>query len=459
MRCSHSGPHRWRWGWLALLLALLAVLACSGPMPTIAPASPAPPAPPAQRPAALGTRALAGPPSASPEPGAPSGTSAAAPVVVPVPDLTELPLEVKIGQLLMAGVLGTELDPDARRLIGTLHVGNVVLLDRNAASPAQVRRLTQDLQALAQAANGIGLFIAVDQEGGAVQRLRAGFTPLPDAATVGASNRPDLARALGEVVGVELQAVGVNMNLAPVLDVNDTPHNLVIGRRAFGAIPEVVERMGLAYLQGLRAAGVVAVGKHFPGHGSTTVDSHAALPVVGKSRVALEATELRPFRAAIAHGLEALMTAHVAYPALDPLGLPATLSAPILTDLVRRELGFTGLILTDDLGMGAIGKQWPPEEAAVQAVLAGADIVVCARLAVPGACPPEALERIREGLLAAVREGRLPMARVDAAVGRVLAMKTRSRVGQPPPADGLERVGSAEHQRVVAALLAAAGHR
>jgi beta-N-acetylhexosaminidase len=437
-------PHPW-WRQLALLLALLALPACSESTPTIAPL-------PAERPAAVASPTQAAMPTPAPAPVVASGPTGAG-----TPDLSGLSLEVKIGQLLMAGVLGPELDADARRLIGELHVGNVVLLDRNAVSPTQVRRLTQDLQALARTANGVGLLIAVDQEGGAVQRLRAGFTLLPDAATVGASRRPDLARALGEVVGAELRAVGVTMNLAPVLDVNDTPYNPVIGRRACGATPEVVERMGLAYLEGLRAAGVVAVGKHFPGHGSTTLDSHATLPVVAKDRAALEATELRPFRAAIAHGLEAVMTAHVAYPALDPMGLPATLSAPILTDLLRGALGFQGVILTDDLGMGAVAERWPPDEAAVQAVRAGADIVVCARLTVPGACPPEALARIRDGLLAAVREGRLPLARVDAAVGRILALKARYRVGEAPNGD-LAQVGSAAHRGVVAAILDAARH-
>ncbi len=449
MRDRRAWPHP-GWRWLALLLALFAGPACAGPSPTIAPA---PPPPLAEQPAVGSTPVQAPLPTPAPAPVGPDATAGGG-----TPDLAGLSLEVKIGQLLMAGVLGPALDADARRLIGELHVGNVVLLDRNAVLPAQVRRLTQELQALARTANGIGLFIAVDQEGGAVQRLRTDFTPLPDAATVGASHRPDLARALGEVVGRELRAVGVTMNLAPVLDVNDTPHNPVIGRRAFGATPEVVERMGLAYLEGLRAAGVVAVGKHFPGHGSTTLDSHATLPVVGKDRAALEATELRPFRAAVADGLEALMTAHVAYPALDPMGLPATLSAPILTGLLRGALGFQGVILTDDLGMGAVAERWSPDEAAVQAVRAGADIVVCARLAAPGACPPEALARIRDGLLAAVREGRLPMARVDATVERILAVKARYQVDRPPPEDALAQVGSGAHRGVVAAILEAARH-
>ncbi len=151
------------------------------------------------------------------------------------------------------------------------------------------------------------------------------------------------------------------------------------------------------------------------------------------------------------------MTAHVAYPALDPMGLPATLSAPILTGLLRGALGFQGVILTDDLGMGAVAERWSPDEAAVQAVRAGADIVVCARLAAPGACPPEALARIRDGLLAAVWEGRLPMARVDAAVRWILALKGRYRVGEPPTGD-LAQVGSAAHRGVVAAILDAARH-
>ena len=187
-------------------------------------------------------------------------------------------------------------------------------------------------------------------------------------------------RAYGRLVGEELAAVGVNLDLAPVLDVNDNPANPVIGNRAFGTTPDQVERAALAYLAGLHDAAVAGTGKHFPGHGNTSTDSHLAQPYVEKDRADLDAVELRPFRAAIAIGIDAIMLAHVSYPALDPSDRPATISAPIATCLLRGELGFDGLIVTDDMGMEGITALYAPEEAAVQAVIAGADVVLCARL-------------------------------------------------------------------------------
>jgi beta-N-acetylhexosaminidase len=295
--------------------------------------------------------------------------------------------------MLMAGVTSPAVD-DLRHLIVDLHVGNVVLMGPSVESPAQVLALTRDLQALALAANGVGLLIATDQEGGRVQRLRTGFTILPDAATIGTVEPTTRVRAYGRLLGDELVAVGVNLDLAPVLDVNDNPANPVIGNRAFGTTPEAVERAALAYLAGLHDAGVASTGKHFPGHGNTSTDSHLAQPYVEKDRAALEATELRPFRAAIAGGIDAIMLAHVAYPALDPSGRPATISAPIITCLLRGELGFGGPIFTDDMGMEGITALYAPAEAAVQAVLAGADVVLCARLELKGACSPPMLEQM-----------------------------------------------------------------
>jgi beta-N-acetylhexosaminidase len=370
--------------------------------------------------------------------------------------LADLPLEVKVGQMLMAGVQGTALTDDARRMIGELHLGNVVLMGPNVVSPEQVLGLTRELQALALEANGIGLLIATDQEGGRVQRLRDGFTRLPDAVTVGAARRPDLARAYGRMVGEELLAVGVNMDLAPVLDVNDNPLNPVIGPRSFGSSPEAVESAAPAFLAGLHDAGVAATGKHFPGHGNTSTDSHLTLPFVLKDGEALRAVELRPFRAAVAAGIDAIMPAHVVYPALDPSGLPATVSAPIVTGVLRGELGFRGLVVTDDMGMQGITELYSPEESAVRAVLAGADVVLCARLDLAQACKPDMLAQLRAGLLQAVADGRLPMARVDESVARVQELKARYQVG-PASGDGFARIGGAAHLRLVADILEAAG--
>ena len=386
--------------------------------------------------------------------------TAAPPVAAPAAGQT-MTLEIKIGQMLMAGVAGPTLGDDARHVIGDLHVGNVVLMGPNVHSPEQVLRLTRDLQALALQANGVGLLVATDQEGGLVQRLRGidGFTLLPGAAAVGRAQRdPGLLRRYGRMVGDELAAVGVTIDFAPVLDVNDNPENPVIGGlgRAFGETPARVEGAALPFLDGLHDAGVAATGKHFPGHGATSADSHVAIPVVEKSRAELEATEFRPFRAAIARGIDAIMTAHVVYPALDPSGLPATVSAPIITGVLRNEMGFDGVVFTDDMGMAGIADVFSPEEAAVQAVLAGADVIVCARLELTGACKPEWIERLRAGLLQAVTDGRISMARVDQSGRRIQALKVRYPVG-PASGERLSRVQGAEHVRIVADVLEAAG--
>ena len=385
--------------------------------------------------------------------------SASAPTRQPggLPDpLTAMPLDVKIGQMLMAGVLDTTLGDDERHLIADLHVGNVILRGRNIDSPEQVLTLTQNLQALAQTSNGVGLLLATDQEGGLVQRANsyAGFTLMPDAATVGLARCPTILRAYGRMSGEELAAVGINMAMAPVLDVNDNPTNPVIGalNRSFGTTPDQVEQATLPFIAGLHDAGVMATGKHFPGHGATTEDSHNALPFVEKSRPALEAVDIAPFRAAVDQGIDAIMPAHVVYPALDPSGLPATVSEPIQTGLLRDALGFTGLIITDDMGMKGITQLYPPEESGVRAVLAGADVVLCVRMASDSSCGPDMLEPLRVGLLQAVRDGRLPMTRIDASVRRILAVKARHQVG-PAPDSTLVQIKGADHLRVVADVL------
>jgi beta-N-acetylhexosaminidase len=367
-----------------------------------------------------------------------------------LPAASDLPIEVKIGQLIMAGVAGTSVTDDAGRVIGDLQIGNVVVMGRNVESPRQVLALTHGLQELAADGIGIPLLIATDQEGGQVQRLStaAGFLPMPDAATVGTAKRPEAVRQYARAVGEELRAVGVNVAFAPVLDVNDNPRNPVIGSRgrSFAATAGQVESAAIPFLLGLRDAGVFATGKHFPGHGSTAKDSHVALPVVAKTLADLTSVELPPFQAAIDHGIELMLPAHVAYPALDPSGHPASVSSPILTGLLRRDMGFTGVVVTDDFEMQGIRERFTVGEAAVRAIAAGADIVLCVRLR-----PPDALVEIRDSLLTAVRDGRISTGRIDESVDRVLALKRRlSALSQ---GDGLDRVGGEEHRKALAALL------
>jgi beta-N-acetylhexosaminidase len=359
----------------------------------------------------------------------------------------------------MAGVDGTTLTPDARHVISDLHVGNVILMGGNIASPGQVLALTQSLQALAMQSNGIPLLIGTDQEGGSVQRLSsdAGFTALPDAVTVGDAGRPDLSRTYGKMVGDEMAAVGVNLDFAPDLDVNDNPANPVIGPRAFGITPDVVVANGLAFANGLRDAGVIAIGKHFPGHGNTSVNSHLALPVVNKTLAQLQATEFKPFQAGINDGIDGLMVAHVAYPALDPSGLPATVSAPIVQDFLRGQLAFGGVVFTDDMGMKGIADVMSLQDAAVKAIADGIDVLLCVRQGEDTSCKPGDVDTLHKALVDAVNDGRLSHARIDQAFAHVEALKKNYRAGAASGA-GLAQVGSPQHAAIVQQIEAAAGH-
>jgi len=269
----------------------------------------------------------------------------------------------KIGQLFMVGFLGTSVTPDLASFIKQYKPGGVILFSRNLESVEQIVDLTNGLQACSPHSP---LLISIDQEGGRVSRLPKGFTIFPPCDVLGRCNSSELAYAAAATIAKELRAVGVNMNMAPVLDVNSNPDNPVIGDRAFGTTPDVVCELGSATAAGLQDNKVVACGKHFPGHGDTNTDSHKELPVVEASRERLEAVEFPPFRRAVEQGVASMMTAHVLYRALDP-ELPATLSPAIITKFLRQELRYDGVVLTDDLEMHAIIGHCGVEDAAVRA--------------------------------------------------------------------------------------------
>ena len=320
----------------------------------------------------------------------------------------------KVGQLLMIGFEGTELSRDFSDWLKEYRPGGVILFSRNLVDPHQIADLTQSFQEHSLHAP---LLIAIDQEGGRVSRLPKAFTIFPPAASVGACHSQDLAYRAAAATAKELRAVGINMNMAPVLDVNTNPSNPIIGDRAFGENPEQVCEMATATIAGFHEHGVIACGKHFPGHGETTADSHKELPVVNLSKERLEQVELRPFRDAIHHDLSAIMSAHVRYPALDDT-FPATLSQPILTDLLRSDLGFSGLILSDDLEMNAIVDHSSVGEAAVQSVNAGVDmLLICHRQD----RQIEAIEAIEQAL----SKGDLAMNRIEASIARLSDVKKR----------------------------------
>ncbi|MBE3582646.1 MAG: beta-N-acetylhexosaminidase [Limnochordaceae bacterium] len=333
--------------------------------------------------------------------------------------IRQMSVEEKVGQLFLVGFPGQLMGYEAQTLVEEYHVGGVILFGRNIDSPVQVAVLTNQLQKAATTNGaGIPLLIATDQEGGIVQRL-AGATNFPGNMALGAVGSEELARQQGEITARELRAVGINVDFAPVVDVNNNPDNPVIGLRSLGSDPQQVARLGTALVQGLQAGGVLATAKHFPGHGDTSMDSHISLPTVPYDRAHLDRVELVPFAAAIKAGVGGIMTAHITFPAVDPTpGLPATLSPKVLQGLLRQELGFKGLIFTDALEMGAIVQTWGIGEAAVKAIQAGADQVL---IAWPRDWQDEitAIQRV----VAAVRAGEITTSRLDESVRRILQAK------------------------------------
>ena len=356
--------------------------------------------------------------------------------------IAEMTIEEKIGQLIMVGFEGTHANEAIETHIRERFVGGVVLFSRNIQSPKQTAELTNELQQLASTTtHQIPLFIGIDQEGGWVIRLKEGATVLPGNMALGATDSTELAERAGEITAAELAAVGVNLNFAPVMDVNNNPQNPVIDRRSFGESPELVSRLGVAYLRGLQRNGVLGTAKHFPGHGDTTVDSHFDLPTVNHNRERIRALELHPFRAVIDADVAAIMTAHIVYPAFDP-DRPATLSPTILTNLLREELGFDGLIVTDDMEMKAIDDRYRSGEAAVMAIEAGADIVMVL-------WTPTKQNEVFDALLSAVKSGRISQARLDQSVKRILKSKRAAFERRFVDLDAVEgTVGSEAHRQL-----------
>lgn len=287
-------------------------------------------------------------------------------------------LQQAVGQLLLVGFPGDAPQPPEhiRQCLAEGSIGGVILFRRNVRDIDQVVQLNQ---ALHQAASSAILppFIAVDQEGGRVVRLRDPLTKIPPMRAVGQTRSQDLIAKVSEVIATEIGAVGFNLNFAPVLDVDTNPLNPVIGDRAFSDDPERVAQAAGAFLVGHLMSGVIPCGKHFPGHGDTLVDSHLGLPVVNHDEKRLNAIELHPFRRATKAEFPMLMTAHILLPALDP-DYPATLSKPIIHDLLRKKIGYQGVVITDCLEMTAVAENFEIEEMVERSLHAGVDIfLIC----------------------------------------------------------------------------------
>ena len=345
--------------------------------------------------------------------------------------IRRMTLEEKIGQLFIISA-----DGDLENLIRNYHAGGIVLFTRHAPNISQTMQLIEK----ARRASSIPLFIAVDQEGGPVSRLSYA-TAIPAARNLGMLSDSSMQN-IGLLVGRELQALGFNMNFAPVLDVDTCEENPVIGKRSFSRDPYTVARLGSAYIRGLHSAGIVAVGKHFPGHGDTRTDSHFELPVVTQSEERLHTLELLPFRAAIAAGVDAIMMAHVSYPALDPTpNWPASLSRPIITQTLRNELEYPGIIVTDAMNMKAITNLKTSGLAAKTALMAGADIILM----------PAHFPVAYHLLLTAAKSGEIPVSRINTSVRRILSLKIRLPDHQSIPFDkrldhAMKTVGSPAHR-------------
>lgn len=338
--------------------------------------------------------------------------------------LDEMSVHEKAGQLIMPWVLGDfapEGSDSHERVLGYIEehkIGGVIM---SVGTPFEVAAKLNDLQEHAE----IPLLVAADLETGAGFRMRGaihmpgridlgGATDFPSLMAVGATGQERLAYEMGRVTAVEARAVGIHVPFAPVLDVNNNPDNPIINVRSFGEDPERVAEMGIAFIRGVQENGAISTGKHFPGHGDTEVDSHVSLPVIRHDRARMDSVELRPFQSAINSGMGAIMTAHISVPSLNGgVREASTLSAEVLTSVLRDQMGFQGIVFTDAMDMRAISRQHNSGEAAVRAVEAGADVILM----------PASVQGAVEGLVEAVDEGRLSERRLDESVMRVLEMK------------------------------------
>jgi len=353
-------------------------------------------------------------------------------------------IEESIGQKILLAFKGKEASPEIITALNNYRPGGLTLFRSfNIDQPAQVRRLTDSLQRLALDLGLPPLLIGVDQEGGQLMAIGEGTTPLPGNMALGATGSTELARKAGAVLGQELAAMGVNVNYVPSCDVNINPYNPVIGTRSFGESPEAVARLASAMIEGIQSTGVASTAKHFPGHGDTGSDSHHGLPSLPHSLERLQQVEFPPFQAAIAAGVKLVMTAHLALPALDgPDAPPATLSRRILHELLREELGFNGVTVTDAMDMKAIRQGDALGEDALRAAAAGADLLLLTSNS-------DDHQHVHKSLLQALQNGQLEREAASTSVERILSLK-RWLAGQTQP--DLSVVGCDAHQAVASEI-------
>lgn len=324
-------------------------------------------------------------------------------------------LRRKIAQVVMVGFDGLTPSEEIKRLIKG-GVGGIILYAKNCRNPSQVAELIRGLQEVSLCRGlRLPLLVAIDQEHGPVTRIREGITLFPSPWDLGRSGDIDVVGRVARITGKELALMGINMNLAPVADLLLHPQNRVIGKRSFGSDPQLVGGMVAAYIRELQREGVAACAKHFPGHGATPKDSHHELPIIERSREELERVELVPFHMAVRANVAAIMTGHLTYPALDPQ-VPATLSPAIIQGLLRQDLGFNEVLISDDLTMGALSRWGTLEERGIMALKAGIDLLLVGQGKVDGL-----LETLKRG----VSTGNIPRGRAAEAICRIVRLKER----------------------------------
>ncbi|KJU73049.1 beta-N-acetylhexosaminidase [Clostridium baratii] len=330
--------------------------------------------------------------------------------------ISNMSLDEKIGQLVISGFYGTTLDENILKLIKENKISGVILFNRNVKDSNTLLSLNNSLKE-SNKNNKLPLFISVDEEGGSVTRMPKDIKRLPTNKYIGSLNNKDLSYNVGEILGEQLSYFGFNMNFAPVLDINSNPNNPVIGDRSFGNNKDTVAILGTSTMKGIQSKNIISVVKHFPGHGDTSVDSHVNLPVVNYDINRLKSFEFVPFKTAIQNGADAVMVGHILLSKIDSK-YPSSMSYEIVTNILRKDLGFNGLVVSDDMTMGAIIENYSIEEASIKSINAGVDLLlVCQKY--------ENTENVLKALKEAVLNGTISKERLDNALYNIISIKKK----------------------------------
>jgi len=334
--------------------------------------------------------------------------------------IKSMSIEEKIGQMFIVGIEGVEINEETKKFIQEYRVGGIILYGKNITDSRQLLDLINSIKEFNKKEGNLPLFISIDEEGGRVSRMPDEFRKFPSNLEIGKLRDAAFSYEIGKTIAEEISLFGINMNYGPVLDVNSNPKNPVIGDRSFSHDTEVVKELGISTMKGLKDGGIIPVIKHFPGHGDTSVDSHLELPSVDKDLRELKELELIPFIGAISEGADAVMVAHILLRKIDSQ-YPATLSKQVIMDVLRDELGFEGVVITDDMTMGAIRNHYGIKDAVVKSIEAGSDIILIAH----------DFEKKIEGIEAvkkAIEEGILSEERIDESLYRILKLNEKYEI-------------------------------